>query len=89
MIGILQLIGLHYLMDWILIGVLGICWNSKDMLTMALSIMLVFIMLRETLQMSFSPLKYFSAPENVILSIMISTGMFYYVITYLFVNYIM
>ena len=73
-IGALWLGAIDYLFDWILIGVLGLCLKSKDVLHMALSIMLVLIILREILQMSFSPMKYFSLPENVILTLLICTG---------------
>ena len=55
LIGALCLGAIDYLFDWILIGVLGLCLKSKDVLHMALSIMLVLIILREILQMSFSP----------------------------------
>ena len=74
LIGALQLIAIDYFLDWILIGVLVSSRSSTDVLLIALQIMLVLIILRELIQMSFSPKKYISSPENRILFLMISSG---------------
>ena len=74
LINALQLIAIDYFLDWILIGVLVSSRRSTDVLLIALQIMLALIILRELIQMSFSPKKYISSPENRILLLLISSG---------------
>ena len=74
LMGALELIAIDYFLDWILIGVLVSSRRSTDVLLIALQIVLGLIILRELIQMSFSPKKYISSPENRILFLMISSG---------------